>query len=227
MEKLKSQQEMFSKIAPRYDLMNHLMTGWQDNRWRRYVIRQAGLKPGNRVLDLGTGTGKLSFEATKTCSNCQVVASDITLPMMKVGQQQIDQSNITWSAADAARLPFPEETFHAAVSGFLVRNLADLPAGLKEQFRVLKPGGRIVILDTTRTPDSILTPLIRIHLHHIIPTLGELLTGERDPYTYLPDTTENFLRPEEITAHLAAAGFRKINFRRFMFGMIAVLWGEK
>jgi demethylmenaquinone methyltransferase/2-methoxy-6-polyprenyl-1,4-benzoquinol methylase len=146
---------------------------------------------------------------------------------MTVGQQQINQSNISWSAANAARLPFPQDTFDAAVSGFLVRNLADLSAGLKDQLRVLKPGGRIVILDTTRTPDSILTPLIRIHLHHIIPTLGAVLTGERDAYTYLPETTENFLRPEEITAHLAAAGFRNINFRRFMFGMIAVLWGEK
>ncbi|CAG0941937.1 partial demethylmenaquinone methyltransferase / 2-methoxy-6-polyprenyl-1,4-benzoquinol methylase, partial [Anaerolineae bacterium] len=131
------------------------------------------------------------------------------------------------SSADALHLPFKASTFDAVVSGFLMRNVIDLQKGIEEQFRVLKNGGRIVILDTTRPKKNILSPFIWIHMHFIIPTLGGLLTGVREAYNYLPDSTEGFVTAEDLASRIEKAGFRNVKFQRLMFGTIAIHWGEK
>lgn len=220
-------QAMFARIARRYDLMNRLMTVGQDSRWRRDVVCQADLKPGERLLDLGAGTGDLALEVARRDPQAVIVAADFTLEMMRVGQQRLGGDAIPWSAANALHLPFASQTFDAVVSGFLMRNVADLQGALEEQNRVLKPGGRIVILDTTRPPRNLLTPFIRIHLHVIIPTLGKLITGDAAAYNYLPDSTENFLSAEELVERMQAAGFGNVCFMRYMFGTIAVHFGVK
>ena len=219
-------QNMFTQIAKRYDLMNRLMTGFQDVRWRKEVIRLARLTNSASLLDLGTGTGDLAREALKHASRPQtkVIAADFTLEMMRVGQKT---SPLNFAAADALRLPFNDSTFDAVTSGFLMRNVIDLQKGIEEQFRVLKNGGRIVILDTTRPKKNILSPFIWVHMHFIIPTLGGLLTGEREAYNYLPDTTENFVTAEDLSARMIKAGFKNVQFQRLMFGTIAIHWGEK
>jgi demethylmenaquinone methyltransferase/2-methoxy-6-polyprenyl-1,4-benzoquinol methylase len=219
-------QNMFTQIAKRYDLMNRLMTGFQDVRWRKQVIRLARITIDASLLDLGTGTGDLAREALTHASRPQakVFAADFTLEMMRVGQKT---SPLNFSCADALRLPFNDSTFDAVTSGFLMRNVIDLQKGIEEQFRVLKNGGRIVILDTTRPKKNILSPLIWIHMHFIIPTLGGLLTGEREAYNYLPDTTENFVTAEDLASRMTKAGFKDVNFQRLMFGTIAIHWGEK
>jgi demethylmenaquinone methyltransferase/2-methoxy-6-polyprenyl-1,4-benzoquinol methylase len=224
-EKSRYVQNLFTRIAYRYDLMNRLMTGGQDIRWRREVIRRAALHPHASLLDLGAGTGDLAREALLQQPTAHVTAADFTLEMMRAGRQDSDQFG--WSAADALRLPFPAERFHAVVSGFLMRNVVDNMEALREQYRVLKPKGRIVILDTTRPKKNLLSPFIWIHLHIVIPTLGTLLSGQRDAYTYLPDSTEAFLSAEELAARMAAAGFKRIGYKRVMFGTIAIHWGEK
>jgi len=218
-------RDLFTRIAPRYDLINRLMTGFQDVRWRRKVIRLAHLRPSASLLDLGTGTGDLAREALRQVPQTRVVAADFTLTMMQVGNERY--GTLPWCAADALALPFPTQTFDAVVSGFLMRNVADLPRALREQFRVLKPGGRIVILDTTRPRQNLLSPLIRFHMHTVIPTLGKLLAGEQDAYHYLPDSTEGFLSAEELAIFLTAAGFQEIGYQRLMFGSIAIHWGTK
>lgn len=220
-------QAMFGRIAPRYDLMNRLMTLNQDQRWRRYVIHLAQLPLEGRLLDIGSGTGDLVHQARKEHPGADLVAADFTLPMINVGRMRFPQAGFRWAACDALHLPFPRKTFDAVVSGFLLRNVADLPRALEEQFRVLKPGGRLVALDTTRPPQNALSPLINLYLHRIIPLLGKWVAGQSEAYRYLPETTGSFLRAERLTALLAAVGFRKINFRRFMFGTIAIHWGEK
>jgi demethylmenaquinone methyltransferase/2-methoxy-6-polyprenyl-1,4-benzoquinol methylase len=212
-------QAMFTRIAGRYDLMNRLMTGFQDVRWRRRVIRLADLSPHARLLDLGAGTGDLAREALSQQPAALVTAADFTLEMMRVGARS---GSLDWCAADALSLPFESASFDAMVSGFLMRNVTDLPRALQEQHRLLKPGGRIVILDTTRPRRGLLSPFIWIHLHVVIPLLGALLTGAREAYTYLPDSTEGFVTAEQLAAHLAAAGFREITFQRLMFGTIAI-----
>ncbi len=217
-------QNMFTQIAKRYDLMNRLMTGFQDVRWRKQVIRLARLTNNASLLDLGTGTGDLAREALTQFPQAKVIAADFTLEMMRVGQKT---SPLNFSTADALRLPFKDSTFDAVTSGFLMRNVIDLQKGIEEQFRVLKNGGRIVILDTTRPKKNILSPFIWIHMHFIIPTLGGLLTGEREAYNYLPDTTENFVTAEDLSSRMTKAGFKNVNFQRLMFGTIAIHWGEK
>jgi demethylmenaquinone methyltransferase/2-methoxy-6-polyprenyl-1,4-benzoquinol methylase len=176
------------------------------------------------LLDLGTGTGDLAREALSQFPQVQVTAADFTLEMMRVGQKA---GPLNFSSADALNLPFNNSSFDAVISGFLMRNVVDLQKGIDEQFRVLKNGGRVVILDTTRPKKNILSPFIWIHMHFIIPTLGGLLTGVKEAYRYLPDTTEGFVTAEELSVQMEKAGFKNVNFQRLMFGTIAIHWGEK
>ncbi len=217
-------QKMFTQIARRYDLMNRLMTGGQDIRWRKMVIKLARIDNSSALLDLGTGTGDLAREATSRFPQAKIIASDFTHEMMRVGRRI---SALNFSTADALRLPFNSSSFDAVISGFLMRNVIDLQKAIEEQYRVLKNGGRIVVLDTTRPKKNILSPFIWIHMHFIIPTLGALLTGQREAYNYLPDTTEGFVTAEDLAARMIAAGFKNVNFKRLMFGTIAIHWAEK
>jgi demethylmenaquinone methyltransferase/2-methoxy-6-polyprenyl-1,4-benzoquinol methylase len=217
-------QNMFTRIARRYDLMNRLMTGGQDVRWRRQVIQLARLERTSRLLDLGTGTGDLAREALAQAPQAKVVAADFTLEMMRVGQRN---GPLNFSSADALGLPFADQTFDAVVSGFLMRNVIDLQKALQEQYRVLRKGGRLVILDTTRPKKNLLSPFIWLHMHAVIPLLGRLITGSSDAYRYLPETTEGFVTAEELAARMAAASFKRVGYERFMFGTIAIHWGER
>lgn len=217
-------QQMFTRIAHRYDLMNRLITAGQDVEWRKQVISQAALKPRARLLDLGAGTGDLAREALAQQPEAEVVAADFTLEMMRVGNRN---GSLPWSAADALNLPFEDKTFDAIVSGFLMRNVGDVQQALKEQYRTLKPGGRIVILDTTKPKRNLLTPFIWLHMHAVIPLLGRIISGFGEAYNYLPDSTEGFLTAEELTVRMAVVGFKRINFDRLMLGTIAIHWGER
>ena len=222
-------QEMFTQIAHRYDLMNRLMTAGQDVHWRKEVIRLAQLPPRGRLLDLGAGTGDLAREVLHRHPDNRVVAADFTLEMMSVGKTRHadGQAQMNWTAADALRLPFPSGSFDAVVSGFLMRNVSDVRTCLQEQYRLLRRGGRIVILDTAPPPDNLLLPFIHFHLHSVIPTLGRLISGQAEAYHYLPDSTEAFLRPQQMTLRLLEAGFRNVSFQLKMFATVAILWGEK
>jgi len=231
-------QGMFSRIAVRYDFMNRLMTFGQDRRWRREVIRRAALPPkGGLLLDLGGGTGDLGFEALQQNPATTPIEADFTLEMLRVGKRRGETlgspkavtrpAPTCWSAADALNLPFPDYTFDAVVSGFLLRNVVDLPRALREHFRVLKPGGRIVALDTTRPNKNLLTPLVRFHMHIMIPFLGRLISGQDDAYVYLPDSSEGFLSAEELATQVTTVGFKEVAFQRLNFGTIAIHTGTK
>jgi demethylmenaquinone methyltransferase/2-methoxy-6-polyprenyl-1,4-benzoquinol methylase len=222
-------QTMFGRIAERYNLLNRVMTFGQDMRWRRYVVQQAQLPSQGKLLDLATGTGDIAFEALKAVPTAQVVGADFAIPMMRVGQNMEYGKQVAWAAADALELPFADVQFDAVVSGYLVRNVIDIPRTLQEQKRILKPGGRIVILDTSPPPNNLLKPFILLHLNFGIPLLGRLIGGKAaaDAYTYLPKSTQAFKTPEELTALLQAAGFQNVRYKTFMFGTMAVHRGEK
>lgn len=222
-------QDIFHKIAPRYDTMNRLMTGGQDIVWRKIAIRRASIPLNGMVLDLGAGTGDLSREALRQQPSCQPLAADFSLDMMQVGRRKASkpEPQLQWACIDALHLPFPSTTFDTVVSGFLLRNVSNLELALSEQYRVLRPGGRVVSLDTTRPTPSLLSPFIRLYMRHVIPWLGEILTGSRDAYTYLPSSSEKFLIAEDLQLQFQSAGFMKVGFQRLMFGTVAIHWGEK
>ena len=217
-------QDLFTRIARRYDLINRLMTGGQDLRWRERVVHLANLGPAARLLDIGAGTGDLTRAARRQYPQAQVVAADFTLEMMRIGRKSGD---LPFIAADALCLPFAGAAFDAVVSGFLMRNVVDLRLALREQYRLLKAGGRIVVLDTTRPGRTLFTPLIWLHLHVVIPVLGRLLSGSRKAYQYLPESTEHFVTAEQLAGLLSAAGFTDVRFERFMFGTIAIHSAKK
>lgn len=225
-------QRLFSGIAHRYDLMNRVMTAGRDISWRKEVIRRARIPDEGLLLDLGTGTGDLAFEALRQCSTCWVNAADFTFEMMRIGQsrpenQSIAADRLDWSAVEASLLPFPDNTFDAVVSGFLLRNVSEINKSLGEQYRVLAPGGRIAALDTTPPPQTFLSPIIKFHLRVIIPTLGMIIAGQPDAYRYLPDTTESFLHPQQLSVRLQKVGFQEVGYQQLMFGMVAIYWGTK
>ena len=226
-KKLLQQQALFNRIASRYDLVNHLITGWQDNRWRRFAVKKLALPPSARLLDIGSGNGQIVQEVGRQYPDCMCIAADLTLAMIAVGQGNNFPIQVNWTAADAGLLPFQEGIFDGVISGFLVRNLGDVMVGLKNQYRILKTGGRIAILDTTKPPNHFLAPIIRLYMTKIIPIIGGIFTGNNEAYGYLNKSTQGFLRAEELAAYLAAAGFKRVAYQQFAFGMISVHWGEK
>jgi demethylmenaquinone methyltransferase/2-methoxy-6-polyprenyl-1,4-benzoquinol methylase len=227
MDKLTQQRDLFSRIADQYDLVNHFITGWQDIRWRKYAVQQLKLPPSGKVLDIGSGNGQIVQETLLQYPDCIPVAVDLTQKMIRVGKNSGPKKITKWSQVDSAYLPFSEDHFDGVISGFLIRNLKNTFKGLQEQYRVLKPGGRISVLETTRPPQHIISPLIQVYMKKIMPFLGGLLTGHKDAYTYLSSSTQTFLRAEELTAYLAAVGFKKLAFRQFGLGIITVYWGIK
>ncbi len=218
---------MFTRIAGRYDVMNRLMTFGQDGGWRRRVIQLAQLPPHGLALDLGAGTGDLALEARRQQPGVRVVAGDITPAQQRVGQQRAGGGAVRWAGTDALNLPFPDQTFDAVVSGYLMRNVGDLPRAWAEQWRVLKPGGRVVCLDTTPPPANWLRPFIQFHLRAVIPALGRLVAGDGAAYTYLPDSTEGFLAAEALAERMRAAGFQAVRFERLMLGTMAIHAGQR
>ena len=220
-------RDMFTRIAPRYDFLNRLMTFGQDRSWRRETIQHLDVQPGDRLLDIGTGTGDLAFEALQQTADILVVAVDFTPQMIRIGKERAGGHQLMWVIADAHHLPFTDSTFNAVVSGFLFRNVVDLDGALREQARTLQENGRMASVDTTPLSAGAGRPLFEFFLHSVIPLLGNAISGDPDAYHYLPRTTERFLPAEALAKRLKAAGFDGIHFIRRIFGTIALHWAKK
>jgi len=227
-EKYTYVNEMFGRIARRYDLMNKIMTGGQDIRWRKLVVRTANLPPHGKILDIATGTGDIAFEALRQHPNLDlVVGADFTLPMMWVGQGRANGRPVRWSTADTLRLPFPDDTFDAVTSGFLMRNVVDVSAALRDQTRVCRSGGRVVVLDVPRPANTFFGRFFKFYFHRIVPVIGGLISGQKDAYSYLPASADAFLRPDELQRKMEKIGLKNVRYRMLMMGTVALHVGEK
>jgi len=209
---------MFDRIAPVYDVMNRAMTVGLDRRWRRLAVREV-VWPGDRVLDVCCGTGDLAVEAE--WRGGRVVGLDFSERMLERARRK--SSTVEWVQGDALSLPFGDGTFDAATVGFGVRNLEDLELGLRELRRILRPGGRLAVLEITQ-PRGPLRPFFRIWLDVLVPLAGKILPGGK-AYTYLPASIQRFPGPEDLSAALGSAGFGDVSFRLLGGGVVALHTG--
>ena len=213
-------RRMFDRIAPVYDSMNLVMTAGLDRRWRRATVRET-VRAGDRVLDACCGTGDLAV-AARAAGAGRVVGVDFSERMLERARRKAPE--LEWVSADVLALPFEDASFDAAVVGFGVRNVEDLEAAVRELRRVLRPGGRLGILEIT-TPRGLLRPFYRLWFDRVVPLLGRLLPGG-DAYTYLPASVRRFPGPEELAQLLGACGFQAVRFRLFAGGIVALHVGE-
>jgi len=210
---------MFDRIAPVYDAMNRAMTAGLDVRWRR-LAAAAVVRPGDRVLDAACGTGYLTVADAEAGAR-EVVGVDFSPRMLERARRKAPQ--IEWVEGDLLALPFDDESFDAATVGFGVRNLAELERGLRELRRVLRPGGRLAVLEITR-PRGVLRPFFSLWFDRLVPLVGRLLpTGSA--YAYLPASVRRFPRAEELATLLGRAGFDDVRFRLLGGSIVALHTG--
>jgi demethylmenaquinone methyltransferase/2-methoxy-6-polyprenyl-1,4-benzoquinol methylase len=211
-------RSMFDRIAPVYDSMNRLMTAGLDRRWRREAA-EAVVKPGDRVLDSCCGTGDLAIAAAAAGGN--VTGVDFSKPMLERARRKAPE--LDWIEGDALALPFADESFDAATVGFGVRNLSELDKGLHELRRVLRPAGRLAVLEITR-PTGFVAPFYRLWFDVLIPAAGKVLPGG-SAYTYLPASVRRFPDPEGLAKLMDEAGFGEIRWRLFASKIVALHTG--
>ena len=209
-------RSMFDRIAPVYDAMNRAMTAGLDQRWRRLAVA-ASVRPGDRVLDACCGTGDLALAAVEAGAG-EVVALDFSERMLERARRK--SAAVEWVRGDVLALPFADESFDAVSVGFGIRNVADLEGGLRELRRVLRPGGRLAVLEITR-PQGVLSPFFRLWFDVLIPVAGRLLPGGR-AYTYLPASVRRFPGPRELTAVVEGVGFEGVRYRLLAGGIVAL-----
>lgn len=228
-EKARFVSAMFSRIARRYDLMNGLMTLGLHHAWRRVAARQTIASPEGPALDLATGTGDLALDLAEVHPYRTIIGADFALGMLAVARDKLRRAERTRRvhlvAADALALPFETRTFACVTSAFLLRNLADLEQGLGEMRRVSRPGGRVVALEITRVQTPGFSALFRLYFHRVVPWVGQMVGGDREAYTYLPQSVDRFVTPAELAALMEKVGLRAVTYRRLGLGTVTIHTG--
>ena len=224
-------ERMFSAIAPRYDFLNRLLSAGRDRVWRREAIRATRLPIDGRLLDVCTGTADMALETARQFPTATIAGVDFSGPMIDRGRQKVAGAGladrVVLSVAPAEALPFPDEAFDAATVAFGLRNVPDRCLALAEMRRVLKPGGRAVVLEFTTPPGRMFRRLYLWYFHRVLPVIGGLISGHRSAYAYLPASVGEFPPPKELTAWMEQAGFRDVSYRLLTGGIVAIHVGEK
>ena len=226
----KAVREMFTSIAPRYDLVNHVLSFNTDRFWWWRAARTFDSilkRPDARVLDLCCGTGDMTLALRRRASSGpQIIGADFSHAMLQRAAVKGRETTLRWIEADALRLPFPDGHFDLVTAAFGFRNLADYDAGLRELVRVLRPGGQCGILDFGE-PRGLLGKFYRIYFKRVLPALGTVISGVEGPYKYLPASVERFPPPDEMLERMRQAGFREASWMPYTFGVAGLYRGIK
>jgi len=215
---------MFDRIARRYDLVNTVLSGGTDGGWRRRAARATNLKVGGSALDVACGSGKLTAELARIAGpRGRVVGLDFSPQMLEVAQR--DHPGIEFLEGDALKLPFDDAEFDASTVAFGLRNLSDPIAGLREMLRVVKPGGRSVVLEFVRPPQNLVGGAYRIYLRTLLPAIGGALSGQPAAYRYLSDTVDSYRTPDELRAMAMAAGWSHVAYKGLAMDTVGILSG--
>ena len=224
--------EVFTSVAGKYDLMNDLMSFGVHRLWKRFFVATSGVRPGDRVLDLAGGTGDIAaLLLPRVGEKGEVVVGDINAAMLRTGRDRLlDRGllrNLRWAQLNAESLPFPQESFDAVTIAFGLRNVTDKQKALAEMQRVLKPGGRALVLEFSRLRSDLLKPLYDFHSFQVLPRLGKLIADDEASYRYLAESIRKHPDQDTLRAMMEAAGFRNVQVRNLSAGIVAVHRGYK
>lgn len=224
-------EEMFDNIAPKYDLLNHSLTVGIDKIWRRKAIKIASRNNPQKLLDIAAGTGDFTILEAKRTNAQEIIGIDISQNMLNVAiekaKKQNLQNRIKFMKADSLDMPFSDNYFDAVTVGFGVRNFADIPAGLREIHRVLKPSGRLVVLELSEPSNPLIKGLYGFYFHKVLPMAGRLVSKDRSAYTYLPNSVDNFPYGQRFVDIMTECGFKNTKLKWLSCGIAAIYWGEK
>jgi len=219
-------RDHFDEIAPRYDLANRVLSLGIDTRWRRFAVKQLFDTPGDAtILDLACGTCDMAAELVRRRPGNRVIGADLSLKMLERGKQKTP--GIPLINAQAEALPFADESFHAVMIAFGIRNVPDYAAALREMLRVLRPGGKACILEFSTPPSTLFSSIYRFYFLHLLPHIGGWLTGRRAAYRYLTDSVSGFPDAEPFQEAMQEAGFRGVKYRRLTGGIVCVHTGVR
>ena len=230
-EKGEKIQQMFGTIAPRYDFLNRMLSFGIDRRWRKKAVRLLKYREGARILDVATGTGDVALEIARTTPpSVKITGADFCKEMVDLGQLKAAQSayagRIDFTVAPCEDLPFPNETFDSITIAFGIRNVVDRKLGLAEMWRVLRPGGRMIILEFSTPRSQLFRQIYYFYFRRLLPVIGGLFS-KFDAYKYLPDSVLEFPSHEEFAAMIEDAGFHSVHIRELTFGIASIYVGDK
>ena len=224
--------DVFHSVAAKYDIMNDLMSGGVHRLWKRVTIETSAVRPGQNVLDIAGGTGDLTAKFSKLVGrDGNVVLADINSSMLNVGRDKLlDKGiagNVKFVQADAQQLPFPDNYFHCITIAFGLRNVTDKDEALKSMYRILKPGGRLLILEFSKPQNEILEKLYDQYSFRVLPTMGKLITNDSDSYRYLAESIRMHPNQATLKQMMLDAGFEKCGFQNMAGGIVALHKGFK
>jgi len=224
-------REMFTSIAPRYDFLNRLLSVGQDKYWRQRAIDLLDPMENERILDVATGTGDMVIEVAKRNLSVQIFGIDFSQRMLDLGRIKIARNGynqaVSLQIGSGECLPFADESFDGVICAFGIRNFADVQLGLREFFRVLKPGGRVVVLEFSIPQNQFLKTAYKWYFNIILPKIGNIISGHLNAYSYLPESVANFPSQKKFIKWIEKIGFKKVSFSELTFGIVSIHRGYK
>ncbi len=222
---------VFTRVASKYDIMNDLMSGGLHRLWKDAMMDWLAPRPGQRLLDVAGGTGDVAFRFLKRAPGATAVVLDMTESMLTQGRKRADAESmadrLNWVVGDAMDLPFPDNSFDTYTISFGIRNVTRIADALNEAFRVLKPGGRLMVLEFSQIPNDLLQKAYDLYSFNVIPVMGQVVAGDRESYQYLVESIRKFPNQDTFATMIRQAGFEQVSYRNLTMGVAALHSGWK